>query len=163
MGFADAAVSLMHYTNTPPNTNTEYQLTNIPASEPRFAFRSIQGFSRIFCHARQRMILHQSSLRRLNTRRQRYGKAHPPNGKYFKILQTLLVLSMCQDTLSAVKSNTPQACVHSVCTVHLQCQKYSCKMEMEHSSASVTEWIPRGGRGGGQSEHSRQAFPAVVL
>ena len=69
---------------------------------------------------------------------------------------------MCQDTLSAVKSNTPQAGVHSVCTV--QCQKYSCKMEMEHSSASVTEWIPRGGGGGGgQSEHSRQAFPAVVL
>ena len=69
---------------------------------------------------------------------------------------------MCQDTLSAVKSNTPQAGGHSVCTVHLQGQMYSCKMEMEHSSASVTEWIPRGG-GGGQSEHSRQAFPAVVL
>ena len=50
-----------------------------------------------------------------------------------------------------------------------------CKMQMEHSSASVTEWIPQGGEEGGgaaaageggggeQSEHSRSAFPALFV
>ena len=62
---------------------------------------------------------------------------------------------------SEVKDTTSRCTQYTVYTVH------SCKMEMEHSNASVTEWIPRGGGGGGggggQSEHSRQAFPAVVL